>query len=194
MGVTDGRNSRSPLQPTKTAELLLDFVNTRPVDGRPERLADAGTMAEWLVECGLAPEGTLTTEADAANARELRAALVVVMLAHAGGADGTDPSLDEAERLLRRAGTLHPLAPVVTAAGSSLVSSQTGVAGALGALLAAAADLARQDGWARLKACRNPPCHLGFYDRTRNSSATYCGPGCGSQVSMRAYRSRLKAT
>lgn len=43
-----------------------------------------------------------------------------------------------------------------------------------------------------VKACRNQPCHFGFFDRTRNSSAGFCSPGCSSQASMRAYRQRKK--
>ena len=72
------------------------------------------------------------------------------------------------------------------------MSEQPGVAGALGTILAAVAELAQGGGWDRLKACRNPPCHLGFYDRSRNASGLYCSAGCGAQVSMRAYRERRR--
>jgi predicted RNA-binding Zn ribbon-like protein len=62
------------------------------------------------------------------------------------------------------------------------------VLGAFGSLLAAVADLASRGAWLRLKMCKNDSCHAGFFDKTRNSSGLYCG----TQVSQRAYRSRVK--
>ncbi|GAT64854.1 CGNR zinc finger domain-containing protein [Planomonospora sp. ID91781] len=203
VGVVTDQGRHSPLSPPEAADLVLDFVNTRPIDGREERLADAPAAARWLRAAGLAREGTLVTEADAAAARELRQALVTVLLAHAGehagggpgdGGPGGGTALEEAEAHLRRSGALYPLSPVVTAHDVRLVPAQEGVPGAFGGLLAAVSELARGGIWARVKACRNPPCHLGFYDRTRNCSAAYCSPKrCGAQVAMRSYRSRRAA-
>ncbi|WP_203894133.1 CGNR zinc finger domain-containing protein [Planobispora longispora] len=184
----------SPLSPPDAADLVLDFVNTRPIDGRAERLADASATGRWLRATGLVHTETLITEADAAAARELRQALVTVLLAHAGEPDGDGATLEAAEAYLRRSGAMYPLSPVITADDVRLLPAQVGVAGAFGALLAAVADLARKGTWTRVKACRNPPCHLGFYDRTRNCSAAYCSPRrCGAQVAMRSYRSRRTA-
>ncbi|MBG0817349.1 ABATE domain-containing protein [Planomonospora sp. ID82291] len=197
MATDQGRHS--PLSPLEAADLVLDFVNTRPIDGREERLADASTTARWLHATGLLHDGALVTEADAAAARELRQALVVVLLAHAGEPVGGGPgesgtALEEAEAHLRRSGALYPLSPVVTAHDVRLVPAREGMPGAFGGLLAAVAELARDGTWTRVKACRNPPCHLGFYDRTRNCSAAYCSPRrCGAQVAMRSYRSRRAA-
>jgi hypothetical protein len=119
----DGVLGRSQQSHAGESELAVDDVNTCPVDGRSERLTDAGTMAEWLVGWRLAAEGTLIADADAANACELRQALVTVMLTCTGDGDGTDSRLAEVEQLLGRAGTLHPLIPVITAEGSGLVPS-----------------------------------------------------------------------
>lgn len=176
----------SPLLPTQAAELVLDFVNTRAIDGSVERFADGAGMAAWLVEAGLMDRGVPVTDADAAVARELRHALVDVLLAHAGHG-----AAEAAEEHLRRSGQLHPVLPIVTAAGASLPPAQAGVSGTLGRILAAAAELAIRGTWSRVKACQNPPCQLAFYDRSRNTSASYCGPArCGAQVAMRAYRAR----
>lgn len=170
---------------------MLDFVNTRADGGGAvERLGDAGALAGWLATAGLIEPHVVVTEADAASARELRDALVTVMLAHSGAEDGQGAALAAAESHLRRAASLHPLAAVVTAEGAVLASDQAGVPGAFGTILAAVADAAATDRWGRLKACRNPPCHQGFFDRTRNAAGAYCSPGCGSQVSMRALRRR----
>jgi predicted RNA-binding Zn ribbon-like protein len=59
-------------------------------------------------------------------------------------------------------------------------------------VLAAATELALSGQWARIKACRNEPCHFAFFDRSKNTSAGYCSTQCSSQASMRAYRARRK--
>lgn len=187
----------SPLVPPPGTTLVLDFVNTRADGGgATERLGDAASLARWLEAAGLIEPHTVVTAADAAGARELRDALVTVMLAHSGADDGDTgggaAAVAAAESHLRRTASLHPLAAVITAGGAVLASDQTGVPGAFGSILAAVAEAAGTDRWGRLKACRNPPCHAGFFDRTRNASGAYCSAGCGSQVSMRAMRRRRR--
>jgi predicted RNA-binding Zn ribbon-like protein len=187
------RTDRSPLSPPDSVELLLDFVNTRADSGgRPESLGNAEGLRQWVRKNGLADDDTAPTSADAASARELRDALVTVMLAHAGADVCTKGALALAESHLRRRAALHPLVSVITAAGAELTSAQTGIPRVFGTILATVTEFARLGNWSRLKACRNPVCHLGFFDRTRNSSALYCSSGCSSQVSMRAYRQRRK--
>ncbi|MEV6596231.1 CGNR zinc finger domain-containing protein [Actinoplanes sp. NPDC051346] len=191
--MVDG-TARSPLAPPAGTVLVLDFINTKVHGGvGTDRLGDAGSLAEWLSTAGLIGPDVVVTTADAASARELRDALVTVLLAHSGAEDGNDEALAAAESQLRRTASLHPLVPIITAEGAALASEQSGVAGALGAILAAVADAAATDKWGRLKACRNPPCHFGFFDRTRNASGAYCSSTCGSQVSMRALRQRRKS-
>lgn len=181
--------SRTTLSPSEAAEVLLTFVNTRAIDGSREELLDGAAFSRWLRKEDLIDSASLVTDADAAAARELRDALVIVLLAHAGEQD--EAGRAGAEEYLRRSAELYPLAPVITASGVHLAPTQSGVPGALATMLAAASDVALRGSWMRLKACRNPPCHLGFYDRTRNSSAAYCSPNrCGAQVAMRTYRSR----
>ena len=183
---------RNPLTPPVTAELVLSFVNTRPNGlGQPDLLSDAPAFGAWLRAHGLADDATVITGADAAAARELREALAIVLQAHVG-VEEHDGALAGAESHLHRAAQLHPLAAEITASGFSLVPTQTGVPGAMGAVLAAAADVAAEGGWPRLKMCRNAPCHASFYDRTRNLGGLYCSSACGSQAAMRAYRSRRK--
>ena len=180
----------TPLVPSAAAEVLLAFVNTRPLDGHAERLADGGTTLDWLRETEPAAAGptALVTDADAAAARELREALVGILLAHAGEPGGTA----EPEARLRHSAEQFPVLAVVSADGVRLVPVRTGLAGVLAGVLAAASELALAGLWPRLKACRN--CRWGFYDRTRNLSATYCDPRrCGARVAMRSYRARNAA-
>ncbi|MFH7595565.1 ABATE domain-containing protein [Streptomyces racemochromogenes] len=176
-----------------TVETVLAFVNTRADgSGRRELLGDGESFAAWLAEHGEFGGETVVTDADAAVARELRDALVTVLLAHSGDEESLGEPLLRAERHLRRVGSLYPLATVVTADGVELASPQTGVPRVFGTVLAAVTTFAQTGDWGRIKACRNPPCHFGFLDRTRNGAGLYCSTGCGSQVSMRKHRRRQR--
>ncbi|WP_327674222.1 CGNR zinc finger domain-containing protein [Kitasatospora sp. NBC_00458] len=188
-----GTPKLSPRTVTPAVEALLAFVNTRADGaGRRELFGDGDSLAAWLAECDDFGGETVATDADAAAARELRDALVTVLLAHSGDEESLGEPLQRAERHLRRAGSLYPLAAVVTAGGVELASPQAGVERVFGTVLAAVTTFAQSSDWGRIKACRNPPCHFGFLDRTRNGGGLYCSPGCGSQVSMRNYRRRQR--
>ncbi|MFF0425419.1 CGNR zinc finger domain-containing protein [Streptomyces sp. NPDC004520] len=190
---TAGSPEPSPRTVTPTVETVLAFVNTRADgSGRRELFEDGRSFAAWLAERDEFDGDSVVTDADAAVARELRDALVTVLLAHSGDEEGLGEPLQHAERHLRRVGSLHPLATVVTADGAELASPQTGVPGVFGTVLAAVTTLAQSSNWGRIKACRNPPCHFGFFDRTRNGAGLYCSTGCGSQVSMRKHRQRQR--
>jgi predicted RNA-binding Zn ribbon-like protein len=180
---------------TPLVDSVLAFVNTRADGGgRPELFGDAAAFGTWLEEHDQFGGPTAVTDADAAAARELREALVTIMLAHSGDEESVGKPLRAAEAYLRRIGSLYPLATVVTEQGARLTSPQSGGAHVFGTLLAAVAEFALSGGWGRIKACRNPPCHFGFFDRTRNGSGLYCSTGCGAQVSMRKYRQRQRSS
>ncbi|MFF4381704.1 CGNR zinc finger domain-containing protein [Kitasatospora sp. NPDC001547] len=188
-----GSAKPSPRTVVPTVETVLAFVNTRADGaGRRELFGDGDAFAAWLAEHPEFGDETVATDADAAAARELRDALVTLLLAHSGDEESLGEPLQHAERHLRRAGALYPLATVVTAGGVALASPQAGVPRVFGTVLAAVTTFAQTGDWGRIKACRNPPCHFGFFDRTRNGAGLYCSTGCGSQVSMRNYRRRQR--
>jgi predicted RNA-binding Zn ribbon-like protein len=48
--------------------------------------------------------------------------------------------------------------------------------------------------WPRLKACRNPPCSVVFYDSSKNQSRVWHNTAvCGNLVNLRAARARQRA-
>ncbi|MET8999444.1 CGNR zinc finger domain-containing protein [Amycolatopsis sp. NPDC004169] len=175
---------------SEAGEAVLRFVNTHADGGgRPELFGTAAGFADWAAGYELLPPEVVVTESDAVAARELRDALVTVLLAHAGD---PAPGLPEAEKYLEQAGARYPLIAVIGHEGARLRPAAGGVPGVLAGVLGAVAEAAQGDVWGRLKACCNPPCHFGFFDRTRNRSGRFCSPGCSSQVSMRAMRKRRK--
>ncbi|MFC7641035.1 ABATE domain-containing protein [Streptosporangium lutulentum] len=167
----------------------MAFANTH-AGGRGEQLKDRDALRDWLKAAGYPDEAA--TDADAAAAREFRDALQLLMLAHSGEEAASREHVARAEAHLSRVADGAPLCVVVTATGTTLVPVRHGVWGAFGAVLAGVAELDRAGMWRRVKACRNEICHEGFFDRSRNASAVYHGPGCASMVSMRAYRQRKK--
>ena len=150
------------------------FVNT--TDGHEREL-----LAEWL-----AAEGVELAPSSLAIAQATREALRELLIANT---HGRAPS-PEALALLGRAAARALL--TVDFTSGALVPRAGGVDGAVGRVLAVAAEALRDGSWARLKACRN--CRWAFYDESRNRSAAWCSMQlCGNREKTKAYRRRLAA-
>jgi predicted RNA-binding Zn ribbon-like protein len=169
---------------------VLSFVNTRATAIAEEQWIGPTEFAGWLSEHVGTPADLAVTAADLAAAKELRDALVTIMLDHAGHGVSAD-ELAEAENRVAKIGAAHPLTTSPTVHGVKLVPLQSGVAGVLGGVLAAATTVILEGHWDRMRACGNPQCRTAFYDRTRNSSGAYWPSNtCGSKMAMRSYRKR----
>jgi predicted RNA-binding Zn ribbon-like protein len=176
-----------------TEDMVLGFANTHGHLGRlPEFFADSAGLRDWLSRQGVDSEHLVVTAADVIEAREIRDALVTVMVSHADPAEVGADELAVAEQALQRAAQRYPLQANITRQGAGLSSAQPGLAGVIGSVLAAVVELAQSGQWDRFKACRN--CHHSFVDQSRNASATFCRTSCKSQAGMRAYRSRQRGT
>jgi predicted RNA-binding Zn ribbon-like protein len=167
-------------------DLVLDFVNTADLETGAEALGSPAELSDWLADRGLlAPAAKLGT-ADLASAIELREALRRAMLAHNGG-----PAENADEALLERTARRGNLSVSFNDGDARLVPLDTGLAGALAALLVPVARSMADGSWARAKACRADDCHWGFYDFSRNHSGTWCDMAvCGNREKVRAYRDR----
>ena len=175
-----------------TEDMVLGFANTHGHLGRlPECFADSAALRDWLSRQGVESDGLVVTAADVIEAREIRDALVTVMVSHADAEAASSDELATAEQALQRAGQRYPLQANITRETAGLSSTQSGLAGLIGSILAAVVELSQSGQWDRFKACRN--CHHGFVDQSRNASATFCRSGCKSQAGMRAYRSRQRS-
>ena len=61
-------------------------------------------------------------------------------------------------------------------------------------VITAAFEGQRADTRRRLKTCRNPRCHVAFYDRSRNNSGVWHDvKTCGNTANLRAFRARRRA-
>jgi predicted RNA-binding Zn ribbon-like protein len=177
-----------------TEDLVLGFANTHGHLGRlPERFVDSAGLRDWLSQQQqLDSKALVITAADVIEAREIRDALVTVMVSHADAEAASADELLVAEQALQRAAQRYPLQANITRQGAGLSSVQPGLAGVIGSVLASVIELAQSGQWNRFKACRN--CHHSFVDQSRNASATFCRTSCKSQAGMRAYRSRQRGS
>lgn len=170
-------------------ELVREFVNTLDVETGAEELADPDALAVWLRGRNLL-RGGAATRAELAEARRLREALRVLLLANNGVS-----MRKEAAAALNRAARRAGLGVRFQAGGTaSLEPTAAGVDRALGRLLAIVAAAMADGTWSRLKACRADDCRWAFYDRARNRSRAWCSMAvCGNRTKARAYRRRHPA-
>ncbi len=134
------------------------------------------------------PEGRAAfglTEEELAETRELREALRVTCLAHAGHPPHRE--VTPLGELLARA----PLLVTVDAADGSAGLTPADPAPLRSRVAAAVAEALAAGTWLRLKACELPECHWAYYDRSPAGRGRWCDMQvCGARAKMRAYRAR----
>jgi predicted RNA-binding Zn ribbon-like protein len=171
--------------------LVQDFVNTVDREHGPDLLDDSAGFVEWLAlrDLGGAPHAPPPSTADLGRARELREALRALLLANHGS-----PAAPGVREVLEEAAERAGLRVRLPAEGAALAPVSTGVDGALGAVVAATVVAMFDGTWSRLKACPRDECQWAFYDRSTNSSATWCSMSiCGGRVKARNYYRRRRA-
>ena len=168
-------------------ELVRDFVNSADLEEQRDDLQDARGLVRWLAERRLAGAHARAREADAADARAVREALRELLRANNGVAVDEASAAATLDAAARRAG----LTVRFDAGAIRLVPGERGVQGALGSVLAAAAEAMADGSWQRLKACRADECRWAFVDRARNHSRQWCDMRvCGNRQKARAFRER----
>jgi predicted RNA-binding Zn ribbon-like protein len=167
-------------------ELVRVFVNTLELDEAADELSSPAALTSWLRARGLL-QGKAATRADLANARRLREALRVLLLANNGVSVRKEAAVT-LNRAARRAGLGVRFEPEGTA---RVEPEARGVDGALGGLLAIVSAAMADGSWERLKACRAEDCRWAFYDRARNRSRHWCSMAvCGNRTKARTFRRR----
>jgi predicted RNA-binding Zn ribbon-like protein len=170
-------------------ELVRIFVNTLEIDEAVDELSSPAALTAWLRAQGLL-RGGAATRTDLANARRLREALRVLLLANNGVSVRKEAAVT-INRAARRAGLGVRFEPEGTA---RVEPEARGVDGALGRLLAIVSAAMADGSWERLKACRADDCRWAFYDRARNRSRHWCSMAvCGNRTKARTFRRRHAA-
>jgi hypothetical protein len=168
---------------------VQSFLNTRSTGRPPEAdlLASPASANSWLRTLEWPSRPRLTTD-DLPPLYQLRAALQAQLEA-AGTSSQSPLQLDLARHLqeLRWGMTLEEGQLVLSAEGDGwrLVA---------GTLLGDVLLAQQHELWPRLKACRNPPCSVVFYDNSKNQSRVWHNTSvCGNLVNLRAARARQRA-
>jgi predicted RNA-binding Zn ribbon-like protein len=175
------------VKPVADLQLVCDFVNSADLEERRDELADGRGLADWLAVHGLASKHVRASDADAAEARELREALRDLMLANNGAPCDRSSAVAVLDAAGRRAG----LAVRFDSGAIRLVSDERGVRGALGVVLGAAGEAMAGGSWRRAKACRSDTCRWAFVDRSRNQSRQWCSMSvCGNRAKARTFREK----
>jgi predicted RNA-binding Zn ribbon-like protein len=168
-------------------DLVRDFVNSVDLEEQRDDLSDAPGLVRWLAGHRLAGAHARARDADAAEARAVREALRELMRANNGVTVDEAAAAATLDAAARRAG----LAVRFDSGAIRLAPRERGVQGALGSVLAAAAEAMADGSWQRLKACRSDTCRWAFVDNARNHSRQWCSMSvCGNRQKARSFRER----
>ena len=175
---------------TGAVGLVQAYVNTVDVQDGPEELADPNTLGAWLVAHDLMASAQIVTEADLKHSIAVREAIRGVIGANSGG---RVYPLDIAT--LNEAAAASRLRARFGAGGKARLEPEaSGVAGAMGRLVAALFVAMADEDWSRLKLCGSQTCRWAFYDRSRNHSSRWCTMAtCGNRQKAKRFRERAKA-
>ncbi|MEV0323909.1 CGNR zinc finger domain-containing protein [Streptomyces sp. NPDC050658] len=159
--------------------LVQALVNTLDLESGADALDTAEGRGRFSLTAG-----------EVAGARELREALRVACLAHAGHGPHAGAPAAGLSRLLAGA----PLLVTVTEADGSASLAPAEPSALVSRVAAAIAEGVATGTWERLKACEAPDCHWAYYDRSPAGRSRWCDMGvCGARAKMRAYRARKGA-
>jgi hypothetical protein len=167
---------------------VQSFLNTRSTGRPPEAdlLAGPASANGWLRTLAWPATPRLTAD-DLPPLYELRAALQAQLEAgRAAEEPPPEPDLARYLEKLRWGMTLHEGRLALSAEGD-------GWRQVAGTVLADILLAQEHELWPRLKACRNAPCSVVFYDHSKNQSRVWHNTSdCGNLVNLRAARARQR--
>ena len=175
--------------------LVQAFVNTHydlEHQHGAELLASPAALGAWLTERGL-----IGTDIEVED-RDLRRALAVRRALGALADANTDRrgALGAVHEQLNRAALGAAVEIRFAADGPRFIASRdAGVGGAIGVLLAIAAEAQIDRSWYRLKVCPGTDCGWVFYDHSRNQAGRWCSMSvCGGRSKARTHYRRRRAS
>lgn len=161
---------------------VLDFVNTYDVESGTDMVDTPAKLGAWLVSQRWLDEDARVTADDVTHAARLRETLRAALLAR----------VDTGSAASAAAAYSVPLELHIAADGTvGLAPTGSGVARALGLIVAPIPAAVADRTWSRVKACANDTCHWAFYDRSKNRSRRWCSMEvCGNREKTQAFRVR----
>lgn len=171
--------------------LVQAFINTRELNARGEQVFDElsspAALEHWLSEHKLLKDRRHLSQTDVGHATSVREALRDLLAAN----EGHKVEKGAVEILSRAARSAQMLVDFKPDGSAALAPAALGVDAALGELLAITFRSILAGSWQRMKACRDDSCRWAFYDRSKNSSSSWCSMRvCGNRAKARAFRRR----
>ena len=171
--------------------VIQDLANSFDVRRGRDDLATPGDAERWLGKHRIAVPAAGLATADLHDLHGLRAALRGLLLAN-NGDESHAQDLQILNGVIRESGLRPTFGP------GCVIDVEVPAAGfvaSLATIVAIVLQASSAGTWSRLKACPQDACNYTFYDRTKNSSRTWCSMSrCGSQAKMRAYRTRKRTS
>ncbi len=174
----------------------LDLLNTRRERWRRdiETLIVPSDLGAWLVEAGLAPAGTRSSEEELLAGRRLRDAIDGCVDALLASSAPPRPAIAEIDRWLAREETGTRL---VLHSGRPELAERTSDDPVGHGLAFVALDAARMlgtDERRRIRICASATCGVRFYDQSPAGQRRWCSmERCGNVAKARRHRQREKA-
>jgi predicted RNA-binding Zn ribbon-like protein len=167
---------------------VQSFLNTRAtgLPAEPDLLASPTSANRWLRTLNWPTKPRLSTD-DLAPLRELRQALQAQVEARPDAPQHFRSS--DLSRQLAKLGFKLRLKEGQLA----LTAEGAGWRQVAGTVLSDILVAQQRALWPRLKACRNPPCSVVFYDSSKNQSRVWHNTSvCGNLINLRASRARRR--
>ena len=184
-------------------ETAFEYLNTIELENGAlvERLTSLDTAVGWLVDAGVAPDGTAITrlarsaaDRDALLRRLIAARTALRDVAHAVAHEETPTrqAIDEVNRTLASRERLE-----IVAAADGVRLGHSHVGDAVDDLLARIAEpIVREIGNGhddRIRICANDTCRWIFYDESRAGRRRWCDMAtCGNRAKAKRHRDRQK--
>jgi predicted RNA-binding Zn ribbon-like protein len=195
---------RGPVQPggrepaPGTLELVQAFINTHydlVHNHGAEVLSSPVALRDWLSGRGLLDPRAPVAAADLRRGLGLREGLRSLVR---GGSEA-EPRGGSAPRALSELNADAAGAAVEVrfyGEGPVFVAARgAGIEGALGVILASAAQAMLDGSWSRLKVCPGRDCGWAFYDHSRNRTGRWCSMSvCGGRAKARSLYRRRRGT
>lgn len=165
--------------------LAVDLVNSEPLAGDPDDLADVEQLRAFVAEHLPSWDGPVT-QTDLTAIREMRGVLRQAFLAQSAS-----DAAALLNGLLDRVGSQFRLDDHDGRWHLHVVAAQPGVAAALIAIAATGMAMVVADhGVSRFGVCASETCIDSFVDHTKNRSRRYCCEGCANVSAVRKHRAR----
>ncbi len=166
-------------------QIVQALLNTADFTRQPD-VASPQAVAHCLGIWRLVPPTTHLTDGELERAIEVRDALRSLLVANQW-----NKATDAAAKRLDRAVADAMIRPRFAADGRlHLEPVPDDLDGALARICGIVAVAQLGGTWERMKICPGKKCRAAFYDFSRNQSAKWCSPRCGSRRSSLAYRQR----